>query len=380
MRRSLFLSATVLLGLTLACGGGGSSPTPTPATGTLALRLGTDSFPGYRQVVVSVEKVEGSRDGSTWVPLGDVKATFDLMALQNGHSALILPATRLNTGTFAQFRITWATVNYQDPRNSSASLTLSDGTGRSLVLPLTTTINGPISVSASIDTVAQIMFSGQQAVQERAGTNPFHFQATGRAYDLATSARITGHLGDGATTLAGAEVFAETVDGLGIATLQRRAFTDVAGNYTLEALPTGSLYFVASQPASLTTAYAAVASAPVDATSPTAFIRNLAFSSPQAPGSLALILNPPSAPTDGTWGELRQTLATGASGSAILIVRSETASTGAVQDQVSFLGLAPGIYGVTAQRSASGATPSMKLGAQVAVSSGATATATLSYP
>jgi hypothetical protein len=380
MRQIFFLSSMIFLGLNLACGGGGSSSAPPTPTGTLALRLGTDSFPGYSQVVVSVEKVEGSRDGSTWTPLGDVKATFDLMALQNGHSALILPATRLNTGTFAQFRLTWATVNYQDPRNSSASLTLSDGTGRSLVMPLTTTINGPISVSASIDTVAQIMFSGQQAVQERAGTNPFHFQATGRAYDLATSARITGRLSDGAGALPGVEVFAETVDGLGLATLQRRAFTNISGNYTLEALPTGSLYFVASQPASLTTAYAAVAAAPVDATTPTAFTRDLAFNSPQTPGSLLLTLNPPSALSDGTWGELRQTLPTGASGSATLIVRSQTASTGAVQDQVSFLGLAPGIYGVTAQRSAAGAAPIMKVGAQITVSSGATATATLSYP
>jgi hypothetical protein len=332
-------------------------------------------------VVVSLEKVEASRDGNSWVPLGDVKATFDLMAIQNGHSAIILPATRMNTGTYTQFRITWATTNYQDPRNSASSLTLPDGTGRSLFMPATTTVKGPISISSSSDTVAQIMFSGQQAVQQRAGINPFQFQATGRIYDLASMARITGHLGDGSTDLAGVEVFAETVDGLGVATLQRRAFTDASGNYTLEALPTGNLYFLAAQPVGSTTSYVAASTNPVDATTASVFTRDLAFSSPQAPGSLLLTINPPSGATEGTWGELRQALLAGSAGSANLIVRSETASSGAVQDQVAFLGLAPGIYGVTAQRSTAGAAPVMKVSASnVQVSSGALATATLSYP
>ncbi len=379
MHRFLPFPALLLLAVLLGCGGGGSSPAPTPA-GTLALRLGSDSFPGYSQVVVSVEKVEGSRDGSTWTPLGEVKATFDLMTLQNGHSVLILPATRMNTGTFAQFRLTWATVNYLDnTRQPAFVMPAGAASGQILALPATTTITGPVTISANTDTVAQLMLSGQQAVQERAGTSPFRFQATGRALDLASCARITGRLSDG-NGIPSVEVFAETVDGLGLATLQRRAFTDTSGNYTLEALPTGSLYFIAAQPASLTTDYAAVAAAPVDATTPTAFTRDLAFNASQAPGSLLLTLNPPSAPTEGSWGELRQTLATGASGSATLIVRSQGVITGAVQDQVSFLGLAPGIYGVTAQRSAAGGAPIMKIGAQVSVSSGATATATLSYP
>ena len=80
MRLLLSLTFLVSLSFSLACGGGSSSRTP--ATGNLTIRFGTDSFAGYSQAVVSLEKVEGSTDGATWTLLGNVKTTVDLMALQ----------------------------------------------------------------------------------------------------------------------------------------------------------------------------------------------------------------------------------------------------------------------------------------------------------
>lgn len=375
--RPILASPLLCLGLSLACGGGGSS-SPAP-TGNLALRFGSDSLPGLSQAVVGLEKVEASPDGATWTALGNVKATFDLMTLQNGHSALILPATAVRATTYTQFRITWATVNYRSIIDQPAYAVTSSGAGRLLTMPVTTVISGSVTVPANGSATAQIMLSGQQAVQARSATAATFF-ATGRAFDLAASASIAGRLADGATPLAGVEVFAETVDGLGIATLQRRAVTDASGNYLLEGLPTGGLYFVAAQPASATSAYAAAASAPVNATSATTYTANLSFSNPQTPGTLALSITPVSTATQGTWGELRQALATGGAGSQNLIVRSQTATSEASPEQATFPGLAPGIYGVTAQRSTSGAAPAMKTGAQVLVSAGATATTTLSFP
>lgn len=373
------LAALVSLGLTLACGGGDSSHTTPAPVGNLAIRLGADSFPGYSQAVVSLEKVEATTDGANWVLLGSVRATVDLMALQNGHSAVILPATAVRPATYTQFRITWATVNYQSQINLPAYVVPSGGAGLPLAMPATTTVPGPVSVAANGSVTAQIMISGQQAVQLRApGT--YAFQATGRALDLAASAAITGHAGDGATPLAGVEVFAETVDGTGLATVQRRAFTDASGDFTLEGLPMGALYFVAAQPAGASSAYAAAASTPVNATAATTYAADLAFSAPQAPGSLTLTLTPASTSTQGTWGELRQALPTGTAGSQILIVRSQTVATGLTQDQTNFLGLAPGIYGVTAQRSSSGGAPVLATGSQVQVSAGATATPSISFP
>ncbi|HJV47844.1 MAG TPA: DUF4382 domain-containing protein [Geothrix sp.] len=381
MRLSPFPIALLCLGLALACGGGGGSSQPAP-TGKLTIRLGSDSFSGYSQAVVSVEKVEGSTDGTNWMTLGNVKATYDLMVLQNGHSTVILPATSVSPATFSQFRLTWATKNYATSISLPAYVwPAGAGAGQPLTMPTTTVVNGPVTVAANGDVTAQIMLSGLQPVQFRAGSTAYTFQAVGRAFDLSTSASITGQVADGSTPLAGAEVFAETVDGVGFATLQRRAFADASGTFVLEGLPTGSLYYVVAQPAfSGSTCYAARASAAVNATSAATYPASLAFSSPQTPGSLTLTISPASLATQSTWGELRQTLATGASGSQTLIVRAQTVDTGLAQDQAGFLNLAPGTYGVAAQRSTSNATPVLKAGSQVAVSAGATSTTALSFP
>ena len=369
----------VSLALVLGCGGG-STDRPAPATGTLTLRLGTDSLPGYSSVVVGVEKVEASTDGSNWTTLGNVKKTVDLVALQNGNAASLLAATTVNPTTFSQFRITWATVNYQSTISVPAYIIATGGAQQVLIMPTTSTVSGPVTVGSNGAVVAQIMLSGLQAVQTRAGFGAT-FLAQGAAYDLAASARITGKVLDGTSPLVGAEVFAETVDALGVATLQRRSFTDATGTYALEGLPLGYVYFVVSQPAGVTSAYPATSTTPVNATTATTYTANLAASSPATPGSLNLTLTPASTVTQGSWGELRQAVTTGTSGSQILIVRSLTAATLAANDQVLFQGLTPGFYGVTAQRSAAGAVPVMKTGTQVLVSAGGSpSSATLSYP
>jgi Domain of unknown function (DUF4382) len=383
------ISAGLLcLGLTMACGGSGMTSYGAVSTGNLTLRFGSDSFPGYDQAVVSLEKVEGSPDGTHWATLGNVQATYDLMALQNGNSAVILPATKVTPGTYTQFRITWATQTYPLTALSPGYVYPSGSSlSKPMALPTTTTVNGSITVPANGNVTAQIMLSGQQAVQARAttGGTSYTFQATGGVYDLGTSARITGHLESGTTPLAGAEVFAETLDGTLLASVQRRAFSDASGNYVLEGLPSGSglTYFVASQPSGTITTYPAAAALPVTALTATTYTADLSFGPAQTPGSLTITITPPSSPSQGTWVELRQSLSTGGVGTANLIVRSQTVATGLTQDQAGFLGLAPvpGLYGVTAQRSSSGATPVMKTGTAVQVSAGgATTPAPLTYP
>lgn len=383
MRHRTFL-AVLLLGLALACGGGtGTGVTRgSGATGNVAVQMGSDSFPGYDQVVVSVEKVDASADGSTWVPVGTVQGTYDLMALQNGHPALMLPAAPLAAGAYTHFRITWAAQNYRDgARPPAYAYPSGAATGQTLAMPATTVLPGSVTVAASGTQTLQLMLSGQQAVQVRAGTAPYAFQATGQAFDLARTATVAGQLLDGATALAGAEVYAETLDGTLTAAIQRRAFTDAGGRFALECLPTSALYVVVAQPTTAAGAYGAEASEPISATTAATYPANLSFSGPQAPGNLTLTITPASTASQGTWGELRQTLATGASSFQTLIVRSQTATTGLVQDQVYFTGLAPGSYGVAAQRSTSGGAPILKAaGSLVPVGSGATATATVGYP
>ncbi len=378
------LAPLLLLAATLACGGGGSTSWGGASTGTLTVRFGTDSFPGYDQAVVSLEKLEGTTNGTSWTTLGTVRATYDLMNLQNGNSVKILPATSVPAGAYSQFRITWAMINYSDQSRQAAYVVLPGvTTGLLMSMPTTTVIPASVNVSSGGSATAQIMLSGQQAIQQRAGTPTYTFQATGQAYDLSQVASIAGKLTDGTTPLVGAEVYAETVDGLQVATIQRRAFTDATGSYLLECLPAGAstAYFVVSQPASTLSAYAAEASSPISVAAATTATANLAFSGAQQSGALTLTINPPSLPTVATWGELRQNLAAGPGLLENLIVRSQSAVTSASQDQVYFTGLAPSFYGVTAQRSTAGAVPVTKAyGSQVQVSSGAIASANLSYP
>ena len=378
MRHLLSLLSLVFAAALLACGGGGGSSAPAP-TGRLTLRLGSDSFPGYTQAVVSLEKVEASGDGVHWTALGNVRASYDLLALQGGHSSLLVSAASVTAGTYTQFRLTWATVNYLDGAMQPAYVAFPSAARAVMTMPATTTLTGTISVPADGTTTVQLMLSGQQAVQQRAATG-YAFQATGTVHDLNLSARITGHLADSVGSLAGVEVFAETADGTGLATLQRRTYTDGSGNYVMEGLPMGSVYFVTAQPAGTSFSYAAVAATPVNALTATTYTADLAFSNAQVPGALTVSSTPASSLTQGTWAELRQTVATGASGVQALIVRSQTVVTGLTQDQAGITGLAPGSYGVAAQRSSSGGTPIMKTGTQVVVVSGGFSTTSLSFP
>lgn len=380
MRTFLITAALLCMGLTMACSGGGSTPPPHPATGQLTIRFGSDSFPGYGQAVVSVEKVDGSTDGVNWIPLGSVKGTLDLTVVQNGHSTVILPATAVPPATYTQFRITWATTNYTSPITLPAYVfPMGTTVGQVLTMPTTTIVNGPVTVPVNGNVTAQIMLTGQQLIQFRAG-GTYLFQGVGRAFDPSACAVISGRLTDGTNPLANAEVFAETVDGSGLATIQRRSVTDAMGGYVLDGLSTGSLYFVVSQPGLSGACYAAMAATPINAATAMSYTANLPFSTPQTPGSISLTISPGSTATQGTWAELRQTLPTGTSGTQILIVRSQTVVTGLTQDQAGLVGLAPGTYGVTAQRSTSGAAPIMKVGTQVPVSGGGTATTFLTYP
>ncbi len=384
MRLRPILASLVCLLLALACGGGGDGSSislggGTP-TGNLTVRLGSDSFPGYSQVVLSIEKVEGSTNGTTWIPLGNVKSAVDLMLLQNGNSAAILSAASVPAAIYTQFRITWATLDYYDSFNSSPSFVSINGNLAQLAMPATTVLSGSVTVTATSTTVL-LMLSGQQAVQSRlGGLSPYSFQATGSAYDGGATASLTGHLADGTTPLTGVEVYAETLDANGLATLRRRAFSDLAGNYALEGLPIGSTYYVVAQPGTTTRSYQALASAAISATTAITYPADLAFSSPLPPAYLlTFLVTPPSTATQVTWAELRKTLATGGT-SKSLIVRSQTLDSSLAQDATELFYLYPDTYDVAAQRSTSGAVPVKTVGNPVTLNSGSTITVQLSYP
>ena len=381
------LGPILALGLMVGCHGGGSSAPP-PVPGTLKLILGTDSLVGYANVVVGVEKVEWSADGSHFNALGIVQKTFDLVPMQNGQGptlGVLLPAVSINPVTITKFRITWATANYNtgDAGLLPAAYVRIDAknSGR-LSMPLTTTVSGTVAVTSSNTTQAEIMLSGQQALQARGGlgAQPYSFQPTGAVYDLASAANITGVLTSGTPPLplGNVEVYAETGSGL-TASIVRRSFSDPkTGAFTLDALPTGQLYFVVAQPgASLVplagapaVAYKALASLAVNATSAINYpIATMSFVSPISVASLAYAITPPSAGTECTWAEVRDSLGIGdplSPNPLTLIVRSLGVASFPTQDTVAFAGIgtnsraAGPFYQVRILRSVAGATPITK--------------------
>jgi len=383
MRLTPVMASLCTLGLVLGCGGTtASSPDP----GTLTLKLGSDSLPGYQQAWVTVGKVEGSYDNVTWTVLATPNQSLDLMALQNGHPVTLVDQLSVPPGTYNGFRITWSATS-SDPAKAAAYLVDSTGTSRSLAMPTggTTTVPASVQVVSLGSATAQIMLSGTQAVQPRvAGAT---FQATGQGCNLGNCATVTGHLSAGTTPLSGVEVFAESLDGSFTASIQRRALTDSLGAFKLEALPIGASYYLVTQPAGTGPTYGAQASAAISAAAVTTygpFDLDFAALSAPAPGTLGVTLTPASLATDATWAELRQSLTPGGTGfPQALIVRSQPVATGASQDTASFPGLYPGtgLYGVTVQRSSAGAAPVTKSSASPqSVAAGATTAVTLTLP
>ncbi|MDR3673389.1 MAG: DUF4382 domain-containing protein [Holophaga sp.] len=386
LSRILALLLPVLLLGSTGCGGGSSSGPV--AMGALTLQLGADSVAGYSQVVVSLAKVEISKDGGSWSTLAVTPATFDLQALQNGGSQTLAADDQVQAGTYTQVRLTWGTtLNYQDNTRQPNYVVPTGGSGKVLTMPATTVAAGSVVVPGNGKVTARLMLRGNQAVQgNTTGATPSYlFLATGTVSDLAACASITGSLSAGGAALAGTEVYAETVDGNGLASITRRALSDSAGAYVLDALPAGT-YFVAALPAGAgTTVYPAQAGSAVTAVAAQSYGVNLDFTATALqPGTIALTVTPGSTSTQGTWGELRQTLATGSGINQTLIVRALTATTTATGDVVDFTGLVSGsggYYGVSAQRSTGSAAAVQKTdGSQREVTAGATTTVSISYP
>jgi len=378
--------STVLATLLGCGGGGGSQPVP---TGTLTVRFGSDSFPGFQQVVLSMAKLEASTDGSHWTTLttspttsnpdGAVQATVDLMAIQGGASQVLTTST-LGAGTYEQFRVTWGRVNYASAIQQPAYVVPTGGYGQLLSVPATTTFLGTVTVASGGNATVQLMVNGNQAVLTTP-VYPYIFNATGTASDLGASGFITGKLTGWTTAMQGTEVYAETVTGVGLASIQRRALVGPQGTFTLEGLPMGNSYFVVTQPTAGTTACPAVAMGPVTAAQVMAqAMVPLVVGTAVPAGTVELAITPPSSSSQGTWGELRQGVATGAGGTQNLIVRSQTATTVATQDQVLFQGVTPGFYGLTAQRSTSGGAPNINVGTTSTLTAGANPPVALTYP
>jgi hypothetical protein len=301
------------------------------------------------------------------------------MALQGGASQVLTTST-VGAGTYAQFRVTWGTTNFASAIQLPAYVLPTGGKGQPLTMPAASVFFGAVTVASGGSSQVQLMVNGNQAVLTTPAY-PYIFNATGTASDLSACGSISGSLTGWTTALEGTEVYAETVSGVGLATIQRRALVNTQGGYALEGLPIDTSYLVVTQPTSGVTACPAVAAGPVTLVSAVNYpAAALAVGTPVPAGSVELAITPPSSSNQGTWGELRLGVATGSAGTQTLIVRSQAAITGPTQDQVVFQGVAPGFYGPTVERSTSGGPPALAAGNFTALVAGSNGTIFLTYP
>lgn len=329
--KSIYFQACLglILAVGLACGGSGkaaSDTPPSPTGGTMNVRLVDAPSPQFQEINLNIQKVEihqsGSASGSGWITLGTPNRTINLLTLTGGISETLVAGASLPPGQYEQMRLllgTGNTVKLQD--GSTADLTVPSGLQSGVKLP------GSFTVMAGTTSDIFIDFDAAHSIQLKAAgaSSQFILRPVVKAFDKTVTGSISGTLmvsGTGAP-LVGATVFAETYDNAGNISVVRAVTTSASGTYSLDLLPTGSSYFVVSQPVSAGVAYDAQSSAAIALTtsSPT-FQFNTAFTAAGGIGSVSGTITPAASADQSDEIHLMQTLSTGGTGQANLIIRS----------------------------------------------------------
>ncbi|MDP2877733.1 MAG: DUF4382 domain-containing protein [Holophaga sp.] len=371
--------------LALGCsGGGGTNATMTGGNGTLTLALGSDSQTDWSEIVVGVEKVEVSTNGTTWSTIATPQTTGNLMALQNGFEKTLANKVILAAGTYT-VRVTWATTNYADISRREAYAVSPSSAVSLLTMPPTTTFQGSIQVTSSAESLGFLMIDAARALQsypKLGGGTEVLFQPHPELIPAATSGDIEGQVMAAGLVGAGQEVLAEVVDGALVPRVRRRATTDSNGYFLMRGLPVGQVYLVC-MPTGTTpnTVFPALGLGPIT-TLAGGSVRNQNFAfmagSAQAIGDLQLTVSPVSARGITTYADLRQNIPVFA-GSAPLVVREGVVSTGATSDQRLFKGLPIGSFGANATRLSTPTATTPAAGLSLVTAGGTTAT-TLVFP
>lgn len=343
---SIVVLATLGLAFLMACGGSSGS-----STGTMNVHLVDGPITGYQEVNVHIQSVEISGNGG-WITLGTPDKTYNLLSLTGGVSEMLASGATLPAGHYQQMRLVLGAGN---------TVKLADGTVQPLTVP--SGLQSGVKLIVSFDVAAGttkdvwIDFDAAHSIQvvQAGASSQYLLRPTVWAYDKIVTGSISGKLTDAATStgLAGAVVYAETLDTAGNARIARSTVTDATGAYTLDLLPVGATYYVVSQPVLGTTtptAYDAKASEgfALSGASPV-FTYNAAFTADVATGGVSGSLTPVATSSQSDVVNLLQTLATG-SGSFAFIVDSGMATVATSTETYSFATVPAGVYSVQAVR------------------------------
>ncbi|HJW71811.1 MAG TPA: DUF4382 domain-containing protein [Geothrix sp.] len=336
------------LALAFGCSGSGSSSGST----AMNVHLVDGPIAGYQEVNLNIQTVEISGNGG-WITLGTPNKTINLLNLVGGVEESLAAGATLPAGHYQQMRLTLGSGN---------TVKLSDGTVQPLTVPsgLQTGVKLVVNFDVAAGTTKDVWidFDAAHSIQlvQAGASSSYILRPTVWAYDKVVTGSISGKLTDAATAsaLAGATVYAETLDASGNARIARTATTDATGSYTLDLLPVGATYYVVSQPSAGSTtvvAYDAKASDgyALTATSPV-FTYNTSFAMDAATGTASGDITPVATSDQSDSVNLLQAIATPTSGTQTFIVNSTMATVGTSTETYGFTHVPAGAYSLQAIR------------------------------
>ncbi len=204
----------------------------------------------YQAINVNVKEIDVEQvgvNGKVWITLGQPNKVLDLLKLRAGVSASLALDVALGIGHYDKIRLILG---------DGCTIQLADGSIHPLDISaeLQAGLLIDLDVDISVGNLADIYldFDANASIQVivTGGVTTYKLCPVLRAVDKALTGSISGVLTVGPTgaAVAGAVVFAETLDAQGRASIVRSAITAADGSYTLDLLPLGQTYYVVCLP------------------------------------------------------------------------------------------------------------------------------------
>lgn len=316
-RMSAFLPFALLLALTTCSSN--SSP-----NASIQVTLVDGPIQGYSSIVLNIQKVDIHASTGGWTTLSEPKQSYDLLTLINGVSQQ-LANTTIAEGEYQQMRLVLG--------DTGNTITLAgESTSHPLEIPsgIQTGIKMPLSFNVVAGTTKDIFIDFDAAhsihLVHTGASNRYILRPVIQAYDKVVTGSISGKFtvdSLSGTALAGAMVYAQTVDSHGEPTIVASTVTKDDGTYLLNLLPVGGIYYVVSMPVSGTTVYEAKISAglPISSTAPLQ-THNQFFVAALNPGSISGAVTPAALDTQGDVINLRKSFDIGGTSSTFVVATS----------------------------------------------------------
>lgn len=264
-----------------------------PDMATMNVRLVDGPSLEYSEINVHVLRVEISKAGGGWIPLGEPDVIVNLLSLTGGVAQTLVEGASIPAGGYGQLRLVLApTGNTIVTADGEHPLKVPSGVQSGVKL------NVHFDVAPHTTKDVFIDFDAHRSifVHQAGASTQYILRPVVRALDRVVTGAVTGVLTDAGTgaPLPGVEVAAETLDAAGIPSVARSTRTAADGSYVLDLLPVGGAYWVVAQPRVAAIAYEAGAAGPFAVTPEVPVVdADLGFAKAGATGAVAGTVAPP---------------------------------------------------------------------------------------